>query len=184
MCGIVGYSSKDNFNLDKIKLLLTYNSLKRGEDALGIFSPINGLKKEAGLPVELIPKFNLQEDDYLIAHVRAHSSGGKLDQHAHPFQHKIDIEKYEGTITGVMNGTIENIWSLVRKHGLKSTDYSVDSDGLFAILAKNNSFSSLSEIKGGCAILINDSRFPNTLYVYRNADRPLFRGNIENSMYI
>lgn len=178
MCGITGFSAPNdnNFDLQNMKLLLVYNSLERGEDALGIFSPINGFKKEAGKPVELLNKFNIQEDNYFIGHVRAHSSGGKKDEHAHPFKHD--------NLLGVMNGTITNIWALVSKYGLKSMDYDVDSDALFAIIVKNKNFAVLGEIAGGCAVLMNDSENPNILYVYRNIGRPLYRGVINGGMYI
>lgn len=178
MCGIVGYSApKDNnFNLKDMKLLLVYNSLERGEDALGIFSPLNGMKKEAGKPVDLLNKFDIKEDNYFIGHVRAHSSGGKLDKDAHPFVHD--------NLTGVMNGTVTNIWSLVTKYSLKVNNYSVDSDALFAIIAKNKNFNVLGEIAGGCAVLMNDSNNSNILYVYRNIGRPLYRGTLNSAMYI
>jgi hypothetical protein len=41
----------------------------------------------------------------------------------------------------------------------------------------------LTEIIGGCAVIYTDTN-TNKLYVYRNADRPLYRGMIENSMYM
>lgn len=178
MCGITGFSapSGNNFDLKNMKLLLVYNSLERGEDALGIFSHINGFKKEAGKPVELLNKFDIKEDNYFIGHVRAHSSGGKQDKDAHPFKHD--------NLIGVMNGTITNIWALVSKYNLKTADYNVDSDALFAIIAKQKGFSVLGEIAGGCAVLMNDSNNPNILYVYRNSERPLFRGILNGGMYI
>ena len=75
MCGILGWSGKTNFNKDKIKLLYTYNSLKRGEDALGMYSPLNGVFKKSGNPISIIPKMEIKEDNYFIGHVRAATVG-------------------------------------------------------------------------------------------------------------
>lgn len=176
MCGIASYSGKTNFNKDKMKLLLTYNSILRGDDALGYYSPLNGLYKKAGKPVDLLPKVDLKEDVYFIGHVRAASSGGKTDKQAHPFQFD--------ELVGVMNGTVSNCWQLVNKYGLNVTDYDVDSEAIFAIIQKEQSFKVLGELNGGCAIITADTRNPDVMYVFRNLERPLYRGNLDGGMYI
>lgn len=176
MCGLAAFSGEENFNIDKIKLLLTYNSLERGQDSIGTYSPLNGLYKKAGKPVDLIPKIELKEDNYFIGHVRSSTVGAKTDKNAHPFQFQ--------ELIGIMNGTTTNHWSLLTKYGLKPVDYDVDSEAIFAIIQKNQSFNVLGELIGSCAIICADTRNPNILYVYRNNDRPLFRGFIGNNMYI
>lgn len=176
MCGIAAYSGKGNFNLDKIKLLLTYNTLERGDDSLGFYSPNNGLYKKAGKPVDLIPKSNIKEDNYFIGHVRAGTVGAKTDKNAHPFQFE--------ELIGVMNGTTTNHWALTVKYGLKPVDYNVDSEAIFAIIQNQKNFKVLGELAGGCAIVVADTKNPNILYAYRNNDRPLYRGNLNDGMYI
>jgi len=42
MCGQLGYSGTKPFDIEKIKLLTLWNSLERGEDATGFYSPLNG----------------------------------------------------------------------------------------------------------------------------------------------
>ncbi len=176
MCGLLGFSGKTPLNIDKIKLLYTYNSLQRGEDSIGMYSPLNGVYKKAGKPVDLIPKMNIKEDNYFIGHVRSGTSGGKTDKQAHPFQFN--------ELIGVMNGTTSNHWSLVDKYGLDKSNYDVDSEAVFAIIQKVQSFSVLGELSGGCAILTADTRNPEILYAYRNLERPLYRGQLNGCMYI
>lgn len=173
MCGIIGFSSKSNFDKKNIKLLFTYNTLERGQDSIGMYSPLNGLYKKAGKPVELIPKMDIKEDNYFIGHVRSSTVGAKTDKNAHPFQFE--------ELIGVMNGTTTNHWPLVRKYKLNSSDYDVDSEAIFAIIQKNQSFTVLGELSGGCAVIIADTRKPNVMFVYRNSERPLFYGFISNS---
>lgn len=176
MCGIVSYSGKKEFNIDKIKLLLTYNSLERGEDSLGFYSPLNGLYKKAGKPVDLMPKMPLVKDNYFIGHVRAGTVGAKTDKNAHPFQFQ--------ELIGVMNGTIYNHTALAVKYGINPSAYDVDSEILFAIIQKEQSFNVLGEMNGGGAVVVGDTKNPNIMYVYKNVGRTLFRGKLDDGMYI
>ncbi len=181
MCGVIGFSGKNHYNIDKIKLLYTYNTLTRGNDSIGLFSPINGVYKKAGKPVDLLPKMDIKPDNYFIGHVRSGTVGVNNDANAHPFIHH--------NLLGVMNGTTSNHWALADREGFKRQDFNVDSDIIFAIIQKQASFKVLGEIIGGCAILVYDANNPNILYVFRNDQggtnsRPLFRGTINGDMYI
>lgn len=178
MCGIVAYSGIDPYNIDKIKLLLTYNSLERGSDALGIYSPSIGIIKKAGDPIDLMSELLPKEaDNFFIGHVRAATVGDKSkDENAHPFE--------RGEYIGVMNGTIKDYSSLITKRNLTPSDYSVDSDAIMAMIDADNNYSCLREINGGCAILTVKKDNPNTLVLWRNNERPLYRGKLGNGMYI
>ena len=48
-CGIIGYSSakKKYPSLLKLRFLLYFNSVERGRDATGIFTPLTGIIKKA-----------------------------------------------------------------------------------------------------------------------------------------
>lgn len=176
MCGILGFSGKGQYNVDKLKLLFTYNTLTRGNDSIGLFSPLNGVYKKAGKPVDLLPKIDIKPDNYFIGHVRSGTVGINNDANAHPFIHH--------NLLGVMNGTTNNHWALCDREGLKRQDFNVDSDIIFAIIQKQVSFKVLGEIIGGCAILAHDINNPEILYAFRNKERPLYRGSINGDMYI
>ena len=179
MCGLVGYIGKDNFDLQKIKFLLYWNAMERGRDSTGVFTPLSGVVKDAEeASVFINDKKNIiVPDKLLIGHTRYKTVGSVTKKNAHPFEHS--------NLIGVHNGGISNIWELVRKKDLKTADYDVDSDALFAILNKDSNPSVLGEIEGAAAILfIDKSKTDNILYCFRNKERPLFRGKIGNSMYI
>lgn len=176
-CGIVGFSGKSNFNKDKIIQLMMWNSFARGLDSTGIYSPKNKLIKK----VEAAPMFLLKNkiipDNMLMVHMRAATVGSKdLVDNAHPF--KI------GNITLLHNGTLINHWGILRKNRLTWADYNVDSQVICGAIDKQQNFNVLREIDGGAAFLINDDRKPNVLYVYRNNERPLFKGTFDGDMYI
>lgn len=178
MCGLVGFSSKDkeNFNLDKIKMLLYWNQ-ERGKDSLGFYTPEIGVIKDTGKAEDLMSKkdFTIDKSNIFIGHTRAATIGTVVKKNAHPF--------HEGEIILAMNGTLTNHNELCLEYGLKKIDYDVDSHILTAIINKTKNKKVLSKIIGGCAIIFF-SKVNDTLYCYRNNDRPLYRGMIENSMYI
>jgi len=181
MCGIIGYSGKKNFNSRYIDVTILWNSLERGEDATGIFSPKNGIKKSLtkGSHYILYAKNQLIPDNYLIAHVRAATVGAKTDvNNAHPFE--------RGNFILAHNGTLTNHKDLASKYELPSTEYAVDSDIVAGCIDKADDISTvLKEINGPAAFLIHDKRNPELLYAFTNGERPLFRG-IDNlgNMYI
>ena len=179
MCGIVSYSGPKNFNKKKIKLLLAWNSLERGEDATGLYTPKNGLHKklERGSEFILHEDNDFAEDKLFIGHVRAKTVGTNIVENAHPFQRDNYILAH--------NGTLKNHYALLRKYELVYADYNVDSDILCGSIAKSKSFYPIKEIDGPAALVMHDTNNPEILYVFKNADRPLFRGTDEQgNMYI
>ncbi len=181
-CGLVGFSSKTAASLDKLRMLLLLNQ-ERGKDSVGYYSTITASKEEPilnkykGKPTEvLIDKdFVLPPCNLFIGHVRAATVGGVTVSNAHPFEH--------GNIVLAMNGTLDNHWAIARKYDVSTTKIHVDSEVLCAVLNKAQSKKPLTEILGPCAIIYTDKN-TNKMYVYRNIDRPLYRGMINGSMYI
>lgn len=179
MCGLIGYSGKDPFDVDKIKVLMLWNGFERGVDSTGLYSPENGLSKSLLKSSKFLanPKENIIKPDTLfIGHVRATTVGGTSLKNAHPFK--------RGNYILAHNGTLKNHWNLLNKNDISFSDYMVDSDILCGIIAKNNSFNVLREIDGAAALLITDTDKSDVLYVYRNNERPLYKGYINGNMYI
>ena len=82
------------------------------------------------------------------------------------------------------NGTLKNHWELLRKYKLEYSKYHVDSDVLAGCIDASNNSEPLKEIDGAAAVIFHDKRQPTRMFVYRNAERPLFRGHLGPNMYI
>lgn len=177
-CGMVGYSGKEEFDPSLIKTLILWNSFERGEDATGLYSPKNGLKKSIlkGSEFVINPNFEIIPDTILMAHVRAKTVGVNSISNAHPFS--------RGNYLLQHNGTLKNHYDLLRKYKLAYKDYDVDSDILAGCIAASENFTPLKEIDGAAAVIIHDRTHENRLYVFKNADRPLFKGYIGANMYM
>lgn len=176
MCGLIGYSGKTNFDKDKISILMLWNAYERGKDATGIYTPKNDLNKNTDVASKFLTTIPFEEDRLLIAHVRAKTVGANVDKNAHPF--KVD------NIVLAHNGTLKNYYGLTHKYSLPLNTYDVDSHIICAIIAKEKNFNVLSEIDGAAALLMHDTDNPNILYVFRNDERPLFKGIVDSNMYI
>lgn len=179
MCGQLGYSGVKPFDSRKIALLAYLNAFERGMDSTGIYSPKNGLfkTKENGCDVFTLGKHTVKEDNLLMAHFRAATVGNKEVKNAHPFQRGRYILQHNGTLT--------NHWDILKKYNLNFADYWVDSDVICgAIEACGDITEVLKQINGGAAIIIHDIEQPNRLYVFRNKERPLWKGYIDGQMYI
>ncbi len=176
MCGLIGFSGKTNFDKDKISILMLWNAYERGRDATGIYSPKNDLNKNTNVASKFLTTIPFEEDKLLIAHVRAKTIGANVDKNAHPFK--------EDNIVLAHNGTLKNYYGLTHKYSLPLNTYDVDSHIMCAIIAKEKNFNVLSEIDGPAALLIHDTNNPTILYVFRNDERPLFKGVIDGNMYI
>lgn len=175
---MIGFSSTQPFDVQKIKTLILWNSLERGEDATGIYSPKNGLKKclLKGSDFIINKNYEIEPDTMFMAHCRAKTIGLNTVNNAHPFE--------RGNIILQHNGTIKNHYSLLSKYDLKYADYSVDSDVICGSINKTQNTEPLSEIDGPAAIVYTDTNEEGVLKVFRNIDRPLFRGYCEEGMYI
>lgn len=177
-CGLIGYSGPEPFNDVYIKMLIYINGLERGQEATGIYSPLNGLKKGIDKAWEFVSnnKVEMIPDTLFIGHVRQSTVGNNSELNAHPFK--------RGNCVLAHNGTLRNHWNLLRKYKLDFNSYNVDSDILAGAIDASNSSDPLREIDGAAAILFHDIRQPDKLFVFRNDDRPLYRGNLGPNMYI
>lgn len=177
-CGMVGFSGSPDkkLNEDKIKLLLFANQ-DRGRDSIGYYTKESGIIKYLGKAEDVISKkdFNIPESNLFIGHLRAATVGSVNTNNAHPFQY--------GNIVLAMNGTLSNHWDLCRMYKFTFKDFDVDSQVLAAMLNNDQNKEPLTMIIGGCATIYTNTN-TNTLYCYRNSDRPLFRGVIDGCMYI
>lgn len=185
-CGLIGFSGKGNYNIDKIKLIMLWNSVERGKDATGIFTPTTGVIKDNdpagrffyGKEIE-----KLQPDHTMIAHVRAKTIGVNSAKNAHPFE-------YEETVLA-HNGTLTDVYNLGLKYDMKANDWDVDSQVLANAInkafEKNNAnpfFDVIGEYKGAAALLFYN-KSTDCLYAYHDKERPLFHGwDIDGNMYI
>lgn len=182
MCGQLGFSGKTNYDINKLRTLIYINAIERGMDATGIYSPVNGLKKtlDSGRRLSGMtkPEHLIKPDNFFMAHCRAATVGAKEDvNNTHPFKNGNYILQHNGTLT--------NHWDLRSKYGLEAGKHKVDSDIICACINKCDSISTiLKEINGPAAIIINDIRKPDILYVFRNKERPLYKGIIDGNMYI
>lgn len=178
MCGQLGFSGEEPFDIDKIKTLILWNSLERGEDATGLYSPINGLKKclLKGSDFVVNKNYNLDPDTIFMAHVRAKTVGANIVENAHPFN--------RGEWYLQHNGTLKNYKDLIEKYDLDISNFNVDSDVICGAIEKAGDLSVLKYIDGPAALIIQNKNNPNELTVFRNNERPLFRGMIGKNMYI
>ena len=181
-CGLVGFSGKDPFNISLIRSLLWHNSLTRGEDATGLFSPSNGIKKGVKKAIDFFDTDEFKSfdktDNVLLAHVRKATVGNKDNpDSAHPW----DL----GDIIFEHNGTLTNYESLAKKYNI--TDYSVDSQVLGLALQENFKdgvpFKVLQEYTGAAAFLMYHKE-RESLFIYRDSERTLYRGFLGTEMYV
>ena len=184
MCGLVGFSSPNNYNLDKIKLLLFWNMVERGIDATGIFTPKTGIVKDNTKAAVFINNkthmSKVKADNTLIGHVRAKTIGGNTVANAHPFNY--------GSIYGSHNGSLTNPWSLCKDYDFKAADYDVDSQVIMSSInedwKKGIEKPSILEKYEGAAALLYFNTDTNTLYACHDNKRPLFYGYDGVDMYI
>lgn len=188
-CGLVGFSGKTSYNLDKIKFLMLWNSIERGRDATGIYSPNSGILKEAepaGRFFTMKTMEGLKEDNTLLCHVRAKTVGINNAKNAHPFEYGDIVLAHNGTL--VEYGAYQN--GLASKYGIEYKDYDVDSQIL--AMAVNQNFQKegdlhldvLNQYKGAAALIFYNTK-TDLLYVFHDKERPLLRGwDEDGNMYI
>jgi len=182
MCGLIGVSCfKDKvYDPYKLKLLMIYNQ-DRGTDSSGLWTPNNGLIKEAGkVAVKMLPTLSLIPDSIFIGHTRAATTGAKTKENAHPFE--------EGNLVFAHNGKIDNVWEICRDEKDDNIQYSkinVDSEIIGKLFAKYKKAKTVIPMLSGVAnILAVNKETPSNLYVYKHKERPLFRGKSEEGIYI
>lgn len=180
-CGIIGYSGKSPYNIDKLNYLLFHNSLERGRHSTGFYTPEQGIVKDALPAEEFLIKNPIKPNNIFIGHVRAATIGSKTKENAHPFEFD--------NLVGVHNGTLENHYMMMADANQSIKGLPVDSQMLYKLLdedSKNDpiKYNTLSKFDGAAALLFTDKRDPSKLLIYRDENRPLHFGMIGKDMYI
>lgn len=184
MCGIVGYSGKKDFNSSLVKILMLSN-LPRGMDATGIYSPKNGVVKDAVNATSFMAtnQHSIKRDKVFIGHLRAKTIGINEAKNAHPFN--------LSNVVGVHNGTLLLPWELAKRYDVDHSQIQVDSEVLYTIIdtqigENDNNCEQINVLSGfdGAAALVFYNKIDSLLYVYRNKERPLHFGYINDAMYI
>jgi len=169
-CGLIGFSGDASFNVDRIKELILCN-MSRGVDATGMYN--NGaITKDAILAIDFLAKYSLIPENRFLGHCRASTFGNKTDaNNAHPFQ-------YDKSIL-IHNGTLKQLHEIASIVGWKYNDYQVDSQILAKAVSMNKHVDVFKSLDGAVATIWTQEDQPDTIYCYRNAERPLFRGYIK-----
>jgi len=176
MCGIVGFSGSSPFDTNKIEKLLLCN-MSRGTDATGIYNR-KTIIKEAKNAILFLAENSLEPELKFIGHCRAGTVGSKTDnKNAHPFEY--------GEIVGVHNGTLRYTLDLAKIVDWTGKDWDVDSQILIKGIADNKHIEMFKSLDGAAALIWSHKEEPSTIYCYRNDERPLFRGHVEEEgMYL
>lgn len=175
-CGIVGFSGKNNFDVNKVEILGLINDMERGGDSVGIYTPSMGIKKdtENALSFFLNAKNDVEPDKLLISHYRKKSVGSNTVNNAHPY-------KEEGLIL-CHNGTLTDYYKFSREYDINYSDWNTDSHLLSFILGKSfedGKYPEILEKYSGSAALLFSRENEDSLYMYRDYSRPLFYGIVE-----
>ena len=176
MCGLIGFSGKENFNTEKIGMLLLYNDI-RGGHSTGIWTnEKDNIVVNTGTAAEdFLPDFKINPATMFIGHTRFATMGARSKENAHPFRY--------GNVIGAHNGTINNCRLICTKYDVNYIDdVDVDSQSLFMLLDKLQNEEILEKYKGAAAILF--TRSDGSLYAYRDSERPLFRGETDEGIYL
>jgi len=183
-CGLAGFSGKKNYNAEKIKFLMYWNSIERGKDATGIFTPKSGIIKSNVKAENFINNKGIKKqifpDKVIITHVRAKTIGTNSVDNAHPFKY--------GNIILAHNGTLKNHIDLAKMYNFDTKDFPVDSQILANCVNINSKYDDkikvLEQYEGAAALLFYNEEL-DSLFCYHDKERPLFYGYIQGTeMYI
>ena len=195
MCGIYGFSGS---NLDLKNLyILGLQNMTRGVDASGFFleTKKNYLTDKDSATADVLlslyqdrfEKYQISEDKitFFLGHNRAATIGIKNKENAHPFhvKRKDDPAVNKKDIVLVHNGTLRNHYNMINKFDkIKHKDINVDSQVFAHYFAKYDNTEILKRFEGAAALVWKDVN-QNHFFVFRNDERPLHYGFINDNMY-
>jgi predicted glutamine amidotransferase len=181
-CGMVGYCGDKEADPGLLKLALMYNQ-ERGEDSTGMVIN-NNIVKETEKVMKFLTKNNIvtssnHKNFTFIAHARKSSSGGKVKELAHPFGiYKNGLEKDCYDLVLAMNGTLTNTDLLSKEFDVEHKSHmNSDTQTLAKIMTKlgeKEYNKALESYDGTATLLFFSPKYPNTLMVYKDPERPLF----------
>lgn len=166
ICGIVGYSGKNEMKQEDLKILL-YFAEDRGDQSCGVATP-NDILKKAEDPHEFIIR-ELPTSNTVIGHTRAATTGDVTDENAHPFT--------SGSLVGVHNGVISNFKDLQEE---EDTNYNVDSEIIWHMLNKYGLKDGLPKLQGWLALAWLDEK--DRLNLYKHAG-PIYVGEKDDALF-
>ncbi len=182
MCGLIGYAGRDNFSLDKIKLLFILNE-HRGKDSCGLYIKDKGIVKVEGEATKnLLPYVDIKVSNLLIGHVRQGTVSTKTKENSHPFREEQLIQAH--------NGKIDNYLALAKEYNFLPADYKVDSHVMLKVFKhhldkgdQNYILTGLQKVEGPISMLLCDINSPDEIMFFTNGERPLFIGEISEGNY-
>jgi hypothetical protein len=193
-CGIVGYCGEVPADPNILKLLLLYN-MDRGEDSTG-WVINNKINKDTIKVSEFLRKNALvisedNENYTIICHARKASSGARYNKElAHPFgMYKDSTEKERYDLVLAMNGTMTNTESFCREFDMPFTQHTNSDTQMLAKimceLGEKEYIKALEGYSGAATLLFFTPKYPNTLMVYKDPERPMFMWQKDkNQMYL
>lgn len=181
MCGLVGIAGalahKDEATMKRLFLLDYF----RGTDATGVASVSNTgdvkVAKLASNPIDLFDTNKYKSSSIgassrvFLGHNRAKTVGNNSFNNAHPFEY--------GHIVGAHNGTLEKS-SFRQLERIAEEEFEVDSQAVFACIAKVGIEETVKHLEGAWALVWYDSQ-KETLNFLRNEKRPLWYSYAKNN---
>ena len=175
-CGLLGYSGNIPWDINAIKLLFMYNET-RGQDSCGFYDSKGIYKAETKASSKIVNGNNLKPSNFLIGHTRKSTFHGSINlKNAHPFE-------FENLI-GAHNGSINNHRLLANNRKLNMHAFEIDTHAFYMAMNsdlqgnKAGYVKTLEEYEGQAALLFTLK--DGNLYCYKDKDKPLFRGKINN----
>lgn len=193
-CGMVGFCGDHPGDPNLLKLMMIYNQ-ERGEDSTG-FAINNQITKDTEKVIKFLTKnaiiISENDENYsFIAHARKRSSGSSTSKElAHPFgMYKDGIEKEKYDLILAMNGTLTNTEAMAKHFEVDYKSHlNSDTQILTRIMTKlgeKEYTKALESYDGTATLLFFTPKYPNTLMVYKDPERPLFYWQkAKNEMYI
>ena len=188
MCGIAGYSLCAGSGVDRTRAAqaLLAGIAERGSDAVGVAYGAPGLptvtRKVRGGASEMLDAIRVPGPAaHALVHVRAYTKGHpSIGENNHPIRH--------GAVVGIHNGIIVNDEEIFAREGFDRAHprMSVDSEAIFALVDRvlpTRRPHALEELHGSMAAAWLDDRVPDTLFLARGSDRPLWLGTSADGVF-